>query len=63
MAFNDAKKLHNEDEVTVEEDQMRISSHAGNSFFVTEIKGFDASAGEYMLVWHNAYNGVGFNIN
>lgn len=48
--------------ITVEEDQMRISSHAGNSFFVTEIKGFDASAGEYMLVWHHAYNGVGFNI-
>ena len=48
--------------ITVEDDQMRISSHAGNSFFVTEIKGFDASAGEYMLVWHHAYNGVGFGI-
>ena len=48
--------------IKVEERQTRISAHAGNTFFVTEIKEFDASAGEYMLVWHHAYNGVGFHI-
>ena len=48
--------------IEVEERQTRVSAHVGNAFFVTEIKEFDASAGEYILVWHHAYNGVGFHI-
>lgn len=34
----------------------------GDNFYVTEIKEFDSNDGGYILVWHHAYNGVGFDI-
>lgn len=32
------------------------------SFTVTEILEFDETNGDYLLVWHHAYDGVGFEI-
>lgn len=34
----------------------------GNNFYTTEIKEYDAMKGDHILVWHHAYNGVGFDI-
>lgn len=41
----------------------RVSVKSGDSnFYVTEIKEFDPTKGDYVLVWHHAYDGVGFDI-
>lgn len=48
--------------IKIEDDRSRITAYADDSFYVTEIKKFDASVGNYLLVWHHAYNGVGFCI-
>lgn len=49
--------------IDIEENRKRISAHTENNrFIVTEIKEIDASTGDCVLVWHHAYNGVGFNI-
>lgn len=34
----------------------------GDNFYVTEIKEFESNDGDYVLVWHHAYSGVGFDI-
>ena len=36
---------------------------ADNNFYVTEIKEYNAKGGDYILVWHHAYNGVEFDID
>lgn len=33
-----------------------------NNFYTTEIKEYDSAKGNYVLVWHHAYNGVGFDV-
>ena len=46
------------------ESQERVSVKFGSSnFYVTEVKAFDSTKGDYMLVWHHAYDGVGFDID
>ena len=45
------------------ESQKRISVRFGSSnFYVTEVKEFDPTKGDFILVWHHAYDGVGFDI-
>lgn len=48
--------------IEVTDNRNRISANTDNNFFVTEIKEFDANKGDHILVWHHAYNGVGFGI-
>lgn len=48
--------------IDVTDNRNRISANTDNNFFVTEIKEFDANKGDHILVWHHAYNGVGFGI-
>lgn len=48
--------------IEVTDNRNRISANTDNNFFVTEIKEFDENKGDYILVWHHAYNGVGFGI-
>lgn len=46
-------------------DGVRISANwgeNGNSFYVTEFFPIDESKGTHLLVWHHAYDGVGFKI-
>lgn len=46
----------------IKDNQERISVNFGDCFCVTEIKKFDAGEWKYALVWHHAYNGVGFEL-
>ena len=49
--------------IEVSDNRNRISANTDDGhFFVTEIKEFDANKGDHILVWHYAYNGVGFGI-
>lgn len=48
--------------IEIEENRNRVSVSSGDKFFITEIKEVDISKGDYMLVWHHAYNGVDFNL-
>ena len=48
--------------IEIDENRERVSASSGDKFFITEIKEVDVSNGDYMLVWHHAYNGVDFNI-
>lgn len=49
--------------IDVADNRNRISANTDDGhFFVTEIKEFDENKGDYILVWHHAYNGVGFGI-
>lgn len=49
--------------IDVADNRNRISANTDDGhFFVTEIKEFDENKGDHILVWHHAYNGVGFGI-
>lgn len=49
--------------IEVADNRNRISANTDDGhFFVTEIMEFDENKGDYILVWHHAYNGVGFGI-
>ena len=43
-------------------DRTRINWSLKDRFYVIEILPFRESAGDYLLVWHHAYNGVDFKI-
>lgn len=46
--------------IDVADNRNRISANTDDGhFFVTEIKEFDENKGDYILVWHHAYNGFG----
>lgn len=51
-------------QIDIEKNRKRISAHTEDDdhFYVMEIKEIDVSEGDYILVWHHAYNGVGFSI-
>lgn len=50
-------------QIEIEKNRKRISAHTeDDNFYVTEIKEFDESKGTHILIWHHAYNGVGFEI-
>lgn len=46
----------------IKDNQERISVNFGDCFYITQINKFDSNDGGYILVWHHAYNGVGFDI-
>lgn len=53
----------NDFQMEVTEGQNRVAVDYGyESFYVTEIKEFDSEKGDYILVWHHAYNGVNFAV-
>lgn len=49
-------------DVEIEKQGFRITSQQDLDFYVTEIKPFVLEKGEYLLVWHHAYDGVDFEI-
>lgn len=49
-------------DVNIERSGSRITGTSGNSFYVNEIKPVDPDKGDYLLVWHHAYEGVDFEI-
>ena len=68
-AFDEAIKdclnvVNGEDfRMEVTHNRNRISVNFGcDKFFVTEIKELNETKGDYALVWHHAYNGVGFHV-
>ena len=65
-AFNEALNVcghcFEEEIIEVEDYGNRVTARCDDRFFVTEIKEFEANPGDYILIWHHAYNGVGFNI-
>ena len=50
-------------QMEVENNQNRISVNFDyDNFFVTEIKELDLDDGNYAIIWHHAYEGVGFEV-
>ena len=49
-------------QIDIVENRKRISAQAEDNFFVTEIIEFDENKGSHILIWHHAYNEVGFDI-
>ena len=50
-------------QMKVENNQNRISVNFDyENFFVTEIKELDLDDGNYAIIWHHAYEGVGFEV-
>lgn len=50
--------------IVISDDEKRIDTKNvnGERFWVSEIKEVDLRAGNYAIVWHHAYEGVGFEV-